>query len=103
MDQCPRCGKWLVEYDFQWSRKKCYSNDCDYREWYCPEKWLLEHDYLPRLLGKKNDIKGKCREWNYPKFPNYMQGSPIARCLDCECMPKDQKTKIIKAIVAEEL
>ena len=99
MDKCPKCGKWLVEYDFQSNKKHCYSNGCDYKEYYCPEKWLLEHDCLhdclSSLLSKKNDIKGRCRD--------YWNAHLIEECLSCECMPEKSKELLIKHMVISEL
>lgn len=109
MDKCPECNNYTLEYDFKYQRKKCYSNDCDYYEWYCPEKWLLEHNDLPLLLGEKRVIEGQCRRYDtrtYTKITRLdrvIDGLFISKCLDCECMPKDQKSKIIKAIVADGL
>ena len=85
---CPKCGKYSYEFYMKYSEKKCYI--CNHIEWYCIEKYLLETNVLPSLLGKENIIKGKCRVM-----------LPIHKvlCGFCECVTEENLARI----VAEEL
>ena len=98
MDECPVCGKWTVDFSIRGHFKKCYS--CSYNEWYCPEKWLLEHDALPGLIGEKNDITGRCHNDDYMDDGTGRYMVNVMRCMDCICMPKDKHDKLIALLVS---
>jgi hypothetical protein len=98
MDECPKCHSWTISYDFQWERKKCYSIICNYSEWYCPHKWLIENDCLDTLLGKPHIIEGKCRDYS-----EYMKPGFNLACLDCICLPEDKRVEFRIKIVSEVL
>jgi len=57
MDECPKCGKWLIALEAKYGRIKCYNPDCDYEKKYCMDQWYIEHDALPSLVGEKRILK----------------------------------------------
>ena len=109
MDKCPNCGQYLLEYDSRSQKKRCKDINCNYSEWYCREKWNLEHDELPLLLGKKREIKGKCKVYDVEHYAHASRltgscqigGIFITKCLSCECMPDEDRNRILRAIIAE--
>ena len=62
MEQCPKCGEWLLSYDPRREMKKCYSRNCDYEEYYCKQKYYIENDVTWKLIlgASEPDPKGRC-------------------------------------------
>ena len=52
MEKCPKCGKWLLAF-FQFRKElRCYNKECNYVKKLTKEeveKWLDDHDVLPKL------------------------------------------------------
>jgi hypothetical protein len=101
MHECSKCHQWTMSYDFQGECKKCYRIECNYSEWYCPEKWLIETDCLDSLLGKPHIINEKCRK-HKDCDSNYKQEF-YNECLDCICLPKEINDKLRNKIIVEIL
>jgi len=72
MKECPKCGRWMVAYDHVREEKKCYNSECDYKEYYCRNRWDIEHDVLWKLVGKEKQ-DAKC-----------MNPKGLCECDDCE-------------------
>ena len=50
MEKCPKCGHWTVALDIRRKVLTCYQVGCDHEETVDVDKYLEEHNTLPKLV-----------------------------------------------------
>lgn len=57
MEKCPKCGHWTLKFDMIREIVVCYRPECNYEQPVDVNKYLHEHDVLPKL-AKSLELNG---------------------------------------------